>query len=312
MLYNCVHDNIFVKMKAVLCLFPLLAVVIAQYPTIQVEEGSDFNLMCKTSINSSMYSCHIQDGTYEYSQSHCTYEPSSQQHNQIKCSSDLTRRVEFTGNIKNGICNFKISNAKMTDNGYWGCQVKVNNYTPMEWTYVTVIPTAIKSTYSVTEGSPMTLECESNQMINYCQFSHKNANCCWSNWQKNCICKNRNLSIHLVKNVCQIRIKKVFLHDSGTWTCKLNSANYQETKIHLEVVPMYKSTTPAKKESNIDTTTIRNTISSDESNQKFQESTITLIIVGSVACVIVCGLISVGILHYYSKKYPSSDSTEND
>ena len=117
-------------MKAVLCLFPLFALVIAQYPTIQVEEGSDFNLMCKNSTISPKYSCHIQDATTAKDR-YCSYKPSNQQHNQIKCSSNLTGRVEFTGNIQNGICHFKILNTKMTDNGYWGCQVKENHYSPM-------------------------------------------------------------------------------------------------------------------------------------------------------------------------------------
>ena len=290
---------IFFKMEILLCLCLLSSVVIAEYQGIQVVEGLDFNLMCKLSSINGKSSCGILDKTYK---NRCFYEASYQQREEINCSATLSGRVEFTGNIQKGVCSFKVLNSKRTDEGYWGCKAMENGYNQYdipEWTYVKV-DTTVDRTYSITEGSQMTLECESNFNVNYCHFSHKNENCCRSkNGQKNCDCTNPNLSIHFIQKICQMRIKKVEMKDAGYWTCKSYSY-YPGRKIYLEVTPKNKSPVSDN-----------HTISSDESN-KFQESTIILIIVGSVACVIVCGLISVGILHYYSKKYPSLDSTEND
>ena len=286
------------RIIVIFCFIFLANESIAEYPLIEVAEGSEFNLMCQVpSSNREKYSCILKKNNFA---DQCTYGI-HQQRNQyspkLECSTRLLGRVEFIGDVEKGICNWKVSNTTSTDIGSWICEVRMNGYSiDKKWINVEMV-----RSYFAIEGSPMTLECPSNLVENYCVFSHKNKTCCRisDNWWQSCQCEDPNYNIDFVEQKCQFEIARVSLKDSGDWICNVNIGNFEWPKVKLLVTPKF----------NIGTTTEKNldhTNYTEEQNnlKKFEDSTITLIIVGSVCCVIVCGLISVGILYYYSKKYP--------
>ena len=177
--------------------------IIAEHPSIEVTEGTEFNLMCQlTSSIRGNFSCSFKKTN---TADQCSYDKNNQ-----RCSTSLSGRVEFIGDIQKGICNFRVSSAEPTDNGFWSCWG--NNQDTKKWTDVRIISSTDNNTYSVTEGSNITLECPGNQKGSYCVFLHEKERCCghsYDNDFKGCNCENPNLNIHFVEQKCQVEIKNI-------------------------------------------------------------------------------------------------------
>ena len=309
-------------MKILLYTTLLFNAIYAQSQKVVVE-NSDFNLMCQTSSVGKNYSCYLQRHHTDYCK---FYEKTNQKWNRVttllECSENLSGRVHFVGDVQKGKCNFKVSNVQAIDKGDWGCTVDVNGEekNELKWTKIIVKSSDHHGTTSnkvikVKEGNTVSLKCSSNHKLGYCEFVREDKKCCRSIFQDpRCNCGSRNMTISIVgkdQKSCELKIIKASHQDSGAWFCKVRKENHQGQKIILEVTSKNRGNINNNDEDHTDTTTENNISTATAEPNSLKNSTIAFIIVGSVCCVIVCGLISVGILFHYSKKYPALDSTEN-